>query len=67
MMNLATYSGWSFAMASMEKKKADHAVQLIEKHVGKPFYEPFSNVRMGVGARVGGGRGGVLNPQNQVS
>ncbi|KAK9834060.1 hypothetical protein WJX81_006707 [Elliptochloris bilobata] len=36
--NLAEQCGWSFAMCSMEKKARDHARQLLEKHVRKPFF-----------------------------
>ncbi|KAK9810135.1 hypothetical protein WJX72_005431 [[Myrmecia] bisecta] len=35
--NLAERHGWSFVMCSMEKKVTDHARQLLEKHVRKPF------------------------------
>ncbi|KAK9909228.1 hypothetical protein WJX75_009173 [Coccomyxa subellipsoidea] len=37
--NLATQHGWSFAMCSMEKKVKDHARQLLEKYIGKPFLD----------------------------
>eukprot|EP00884_Botryococcus_braunii_P004140 jgi/Botrbrau1/13727/Bobra.0356s0007.1 len=37
--NLARDHGWSFAMCSMEKKVKDHARQILEKHIGKPFFD----------------------------
>lgn len=39
MVNLAASSGWSFALCSMENKVHEHARKLIEKHVGKPFFD----------------------------
>lgn len=39
MVNLAENYGWSFAVASMEKKPHEHARQLIEKRMRKPFFE----------------------------
>ncbi|QDZ17753.1 Twinkle-like protein [Chloropicon primus] len=37
--NIATNSGWCFALCSMEKKVREHGRQLLEKHVGKPFFD----------------------------
>eukprot|EP00210_Caulerpa_lentillifera_P007947 g7586.t1 len=37
-VKLAEQYGWSIAFASMEKMASDHARQLIEKHIRKPFY-----------------------------
>ena len=31
--------GWCFAMCSMEKRATDHARQLVEKIVGRPFFD----------------------------
>jgi twinkle protein len=39
MVNLATNLGWSFALCSMENKVHEHARKLIEKHVGRPFFD----------------------------
>jgi twinkle protein len=41
--NLSDQQGWQFAMCSMEKRATDHARQLAEKYVGKPFFDlPYS-------------------------
>ncbi|WPT16291.1 Twinkle-like protein [Picochlorum sp. SENEW3] len=41
--NLSEQQGWQFAMCSMEKRATDHARQLAEKYVGKPFFDlPYS-------------------------
>ena len=41
--NLSEQQGWQFAMCSMEKRATDHARQLAEKFVGKPFFDlPYS-------------------------
>lgn len=41
--NLSEQHGWQFAMCSMEKRATDHARQLAEKYVGKPFFDlPYS-------------------------
>ncbi|KAG1653584.1 hypothetical protein FOA52_009699 [Chlamydomonas sp. UWO 241] len=37
--NLAKRLHWCFAMCSLEKKPRDHAKQLLEKVVGKPFFQ----------------------------
>jgi twinkle protein len=37
--NLSDIHGWTFAMCSMEKKATDHARQLAEKYIGKPFFD----------------------------
>ena len=39
MLNLADKHGWSFALCSMENKVHEHARKLIEKFVGKPFFD----------------------------
>jgi len=39
MVNLASNLGWSFALCSMENKVHEHARKLIEKHVGRPFFD----------------------------
>jgi twinkle protein len=39
MCNLADKHGWSFALCSMENKVHEHARKLIEKHVGRPFFD----------------------------
>uniref|UniRef100_A0A061S6G6 Twinkle protein n=1 Tax=Tetraselmis sp. GSL018 TaxID=582737 RepID=A0A061S6G6_9CHLO len=49
-INLAEQHNWTFAMCSMEKGVKDHARQLLEKHVRKPFFDlPYagSTKRMG--------------------
>ena len=38
-MNLAKREGWAFAMCSFEKRPEDHARQLLEKFLEKPFNE----------------------------
>ena len=41
--NLSEQHGWQFAMCSMEKRATDHARQLAEKYIGKPFFDlPYS-------------------------
>ncbi|CAK0787500.1 hypothetical protein CVIRNUC_010720 [Coccomyxa viridis] len=53
--NLAQQHGWSFALCSMEKKVKDHARQLLEKFVGRPFLDP-QQARYGEeGSRMGAG------------
>ncbi|EFN55118.1 hypothetical protein CHLNCDRAFT_31176, partial [Chlorella variabilis] len=37
--NLAEQHDWCFALCSMEKKATDHARQLVEKYIGKPFFD----------------------------
>ncbi|KAL4858725.1 Twinkle [Chlorella vulgaris] len=37
--NLAEQHDWCFALCSMEKNAPDHARQLVEKYVGKPFFD----------------------------
>lgn len=37
--NLSEMHGWTFAMCSMEKRATDHARQLAEKFVGRPFFD----------------------------
>ena len=37
--NISASSGWCFALCSMEKKAREHGRQLLEKHVGKPFFD----------------------------
>lgn len=37
--NLSEMHGWTFAMCSMEKRATDHARQLAEKYVGRPFFD----------------------------
>jgi len=39
LVNLAEQQGWCFAVCSMEKKVREHARQLIEKHLSKPFFD----------------------------
>ncbi|DBA96517.1 TPA: hypothetical protein ACH3X1_015395 [Trebouxia sp. C0004] len=39
MVNLADQFGWRFGLCSMEKKVTDHARQLMEKHLRKPFFD----------------------------
>ncbi|KAL0032240.1 hypothetical protein WJX79_000205 [Trebouxia sp. C0005] len=39
MVNLADRFGWRFGLCSMEKKVTDHARQLMEKHLRKPFFD----------------------------
>jgi len=49
-VNLAENHGWTFAMCSMEKNSKDHARQLLEKRMRKPFFDlPYagSTKRMG--------------------
>lgn len=38
MINLSEMHGWGFALCSMEKRVQDHARQLLEKKVRKPFF-----------------------------
>ncbi len=42
MVNLANSQGWSFALCSMENKVHEHARKLIEKFVGRPFFDSTS-------------------------
>jgi twinkle protein len=37
--NLSELHGWTFALCSMEKRATDHARQLAEKVVGRPFFD----------------------------
>lgn len=37
--NLSELHGWTFALCSMEKRAPDHARQLAEKLIGKPFFD----------------------------
>jgi twinkle protein len=37
--NLSDQHGWTFALCSMEKRATDHARQLAEKYVGRPFFD----------------------------
>ena len=37
--NISANAGWCFALCSMEKKVREHGRQLLEKHVGKPFFD----------------------------
>lgn len=37
--NLSELHGWTFAMCSMEKRATDHARQLAEKFIGRPFFD----------------------------
>jgi len=39
LVNLAYTEGWTFAVCSMEKSVRHHARQLLEKYVGKPFFD----------------------------
>lgn len=39
LVNLAVQNGWTFALCSMEKSVRHHARQLLEKYVGKPFFD----------------------------
>lgn len=44
LVNLAYHHGWAFAVCSMEKKVRDHARQLLEKTMRKPFFDaPYAN------------------------
>lgn len=44
LVNLAFHHGWAFALCSMEKKVRDHARQLLEKTMRKPFFDaPYAN------------------------
>jgi len=43
--NLATARHWAFALCSLEKRPRDHAKQLLEKRVGKPFFQYVSEDR----------------------
>lgn len=36
--NINKREGWTFALCSMENKVRDHARKLLEKHIGKPFF-----------------------------
>jgi twinkle protein len=36
--NLNKKVGWKFALCSMENKVPEHARKLLEKHIGKPFF-----------------------------
>ena len=43
LVNLAEKHGWTFGVCSMEKKVHEHARQLIEKRMRKPFFDaPYS-------------------------
>jgi twinkle protein len=44
-VNLAAAQGWRFALCSLENDRLGHLVKLVEKRVGKPFYD-------GAGGRV---------------
>ncbi|KAI3455895.1 hypothetical protein Pfo_012558 [Paulownia fortunei] len=37
--NLNHSVGWKFALCSMENKVREHARKLLEKHIGKPFFD----------------------------
>tara|TARA_R100001594_G_scaffold24026_2_gene47097 strand:- start:9169 stop:10764 length:1596 start_codon:yes stop_codon:yes gene_type:complete len=39
MMNLAVNHSWKFAIASFENPPKIHIAKLLEKYIGKPFYE----------------------------
>ncbi|KAJ4798700.1 toprim domain-containing protein [Rhynchospora pubera] len=39
MVNLNHSIGWKFVLCSMENMVRDHARKLLEKHIGKPFFD----------------------------
>jgi len=43
--NLSELHGWTFALCSMEKRATDHARQLAEKFVGRPFFDQLAYSR----------------------
>jgi hypothetical protein len=48
LVNLSAAHGWSFALCSMEKRPKDHARQLLEKALGKPFFTlPYAGGQVG--------------------
>lgn len=51
LVNLAHAQGWTFAMCSMEKSVRHHARQLLEKYVGRPFFDKAIYRRVVVSSR----------------